>query len=266
MALIKDLFNIMDEIAPARYAAEWDNVGLQLGNPLDEGRGIMVALDTSLDAVTEAASKNLNLLVTHHPFLFSPTKRIDLSTEQGKIIKKAIETGITIFSAHTNLDSAKGGINDMLGSLLGLKATSPMDPFDEDPAAGMGRIGNISEEKSLGDLATLVKEQFNVESIRVVGDMERKVSRIALCGGSGGSLIGLAAKLGAHLYISGDINYHQARDAEDKKLSLIDVGHFSSEKIVVEGLTKILKGKLKIKKINIPVEEYCGEKEPFFVI
>lgn len=264
--LIKDLFSIMEEIAPARYAADWDNVGLQIGNPHDGARGIMVALDTSLAAVKEAASKGFNLLVTHHPFLFSPVKTIDFSTPQGKIIKEAIGSGLTVFSAHTNLDSTEGGINDMLGDLLGLTETSPMEPFEGNNSAGMGRVGSVKGEKNLGEFAALVKERFNVDSIKVLGNGDKKISRIALCGGSGGSLIRLASKLGAQLYISGDISYHQAREAEDMGLSIIDPGHFSSEKIVVEGLAKILREKLQIKKIDLPVAAFCGEKEPFVVV
>lgn len=266
MILVKDLFNIMEEIAPARYAAQWDNAGLQLGNPHDEVRGIMVALDTSLAAVREAASKKLNLLVTHHPFLFSPVKKIDLSTPQGKIIKETIDSGLTIFSAHTNLDSTNGGINDMLADLIDLIDTSPMEPYEGDMTVGMGRIGTLEEEKSLARVAELVKARFNVDNMKLLGDVKTKIRRIALCGGSGGSLVKLASKLGADLYISGDISYHQARDAEDMGLAVIDIGHFSSEKIVVEGLAEILREKIKSKKIDLPVVEFCGEKEPFVVI
>lgn len=266
MTLIKDLFNIMEEIAPARYAAEWDNVGLQVGNPHDEARGIMVALDTSLAAVKETASKGFNLLITHHPFLFSPVKKIDLASPQGRIIREAIESGVTIFSAHTNLDSTKGGINDMLGELLDFTESSPMEPYEEDKSVGMGRIGSIKEERSLTELAVLIKKRFNVDRVKVLGNMNNKIRRIALCGGSGGSLINLAKNLGADLYVSGDISYHQARDAEDMNLSIIDLGHFSSEKIVVEGLAEILKKKLEANKIDLPVSGFCGEKEPFVLI
>jgi len=268
MPKIKDIFGIVNELAPSEYAEEWDSVGLQVGDPESEVTGIMVALDSSLEALKEMSDKDMNLLITHHPLLFSSIKSIDSNFPLGNIIKSAILRGITIFSAHTNLDSTGGGINDTLAAMLGIISLSPIEPVDNDANshAGSGRIGRLSQETALEDLVPMIKEKLGAPYLRVCGDMKRVISGVALCGGSGGSLIGKATELGADLFISGDISYHQARQAEDIGICIIDAGHFSSEKAAIGGIVELIKIKLAERGIDIQVEEFKGEKEPFAVI
>ena len=268
MTKLKDIFSIMEEIAPACYASEWDSVGLQTGDPFAEAKGIMIALDPSVEAINEAAAKGLNLLITHHPLLFSEIKSIDLSKPIGKIIKAAIKLDVAIFSAHTNLDATRGGVSDMLADTLGIKDLSPLQATKsaDDDLVGIGRIGSFTNKPSLSDVVDNVKKQLNLDKVRVVGDMDKVIERVALCGGSGGSLIDDASQMKADLYISGDINYHRAKDAQELGLAIIDIGHFSSEKCLIDGLAKKLKESIKPEQGAIPILSFGKEKEPFTIL
>jgi dinuclear metal center YbgI/SA1388 family protein len=268
MPKIKDLFDIMEKIAPQGLAEEWDNCGLQIGNPENEATGLLIALDPSLEAVRTAASKGFNLLITHHPLFFSNVSRLDLTSPDGKIVEAAVRSDISLFAAHTNLDSASGGINDILASLFDLKNSTPIEPSSMagDKDSGMGRIGDLPEAMTVRDMALLVKERLKTPTLRIAGNTTSKVKRVALCSGSGGTLLKKAAKLGADIFISGDIRYHQAKDAEDIGMVLIDAGHFASEKIVTAKLADKLRGILDKKGLKIPIESYDGEKEPFTII
>ena len=268
MPKVKEIFTIMNEIAPPSLAEEWDSIGLQVGDPENKATGIMVALDASLGALCKAFDAGLNVLITHHPLLFKGISSINLSTYPGNIIKEAVRKEINIFSAHTNLDSASGGINDILADLLGLTESSPLIPSNsaENATTGIGRIGLLDKEKSLKEVASIVKEKLGLDKVKVLGDISRNILRISLCGGSGGSLISMAAEKGSDLFISGDISYHQAREAEELGIALIDAGHFSSERIGVTSLVKRIGRELGEKGITIPVEGFKGEEEPFALI
>lgn len=265
MAILKDIFEIMEDMAPILLAEEWDNVGLQVGNPDDEARGVMVALDPSPEAVEEASGLGCNLLLTHHPLFISGITYIDTGSCLGGTIKSAIEKGVTIFAAHTNLDSAKGGINDILSDILDIEDAVPIESHSEMQSGGLGRIGALPGKTLLKDMVNTVKEKLGAETIRVLGDMDREVERVALCGGSGGNLIEPASKMGADLFISGDIRYHQARRAQELGIAVIDAGHFSTEKIATGVLAGNLEEKLARRGINVPVREFRREKEPFSV-
>lgn len=265
MVKLKDIFDIMEQIAPPSLAMEWDRVGLQVGDPEDAATGVMVALDPSIEALDEASNNDLNLLITHHPLFLSPLNCIDLATYPGKIIKSAVEKKTAIFSTHTNLDCARGGVNDILADILEIEETKPLESSGTgaENSEGLGRIGRLKKRAALRDVVAHVKGKLEINNARVLGDMKRGIERVAVCGGSGGSLIGAASKMGADLLISGDIRYHQAREAEDLDLCVIDVGHFSSEKVAVGGLAAMLRKKFEEEKIEIPVREYDGDKEPF---
>ncbi|MBE9504751.1 MAG: Nif3-like dinuclear metal center hexameric protein [Proteobacteria bacterium] len=258
----------MEKIAPASLAEAWDNIGLQIGNHDDEAKGIMVALDPSLAAIEKAAERGFNLLLTHHPLFFSDIKSINLNSPMGQTIEAAIKGSVAIFTAHTNLDSVEGGVSDMLADVLLIEDRSPLEPAQAEGhvKCGLGRIGTIKKRPRLKEITAEIKKILDVPKVRVLGDLGKRIETVALCGGSGGSLIHSASQQGADLFISGDIRYHQAREAEELGLSIIDVGHFSSEKIVINGLKNILKMQLDKKGFNIPLEKFSREKEPFIIL
>jgi dinuclear metal center YbgI/SA1388 family protein len=232
-----------------------------------------VALDSLPEVIEGAANEHVDLLITHHPLIYKPLNSIDLSTPLGKIIGTAIRTRTAVYSAHTNLDSAPCGVNHILARIAGIQTMAPLvaAKSDKEPGrcseeAGLGRIGMLQEPVVVHQLAEKLKERLKLQTIRMVGNPDALVEKIAVCSGSGGGFIDVFLQSDAQVYISGDIRYHDARDVEAAGKSLIDVGHFASEYIFIEDLVKRLKKAVKSKgwKINISA---CGlEKEPFHYV
>jgi dinuclear metal center YbgI/SA1388 family protein len=342
-------------------------VGLQVGDPSGPAGKIMVALDPGRDAVEAAIAQSCHLLLTHHPFIFTPLKKISLSEPAGQLLALAIRNDLAIVSLHTNLDVASGGVNDFLAGLLGVTACAPLKVADqeelvklsvfvpqgsEDPvlealfrfsggfgnyrdcsfrspgigtfrplegarpfigetgkresvaehrvevllcrndlaaalqalrkahpyeepafdvypllnrgkATGLGRIGVLEKETTLAGYAAFVKERLGAHGVKYVGPAERTVRKVALCGGSGSSLLRDAWRQGADLLVTGDVRYHDAREAETLGVALMDAGHFATEFPMVRGVAEVLRRELGEKKFDAEVLECSGEREPF---
>ena len=148
----------------------------------------------------------------------------------GRILARAAQKNISVVTAHTNLDVAKGGINDILADLMGLKNIQVLEPHDKEPGVGLGRVGDILEPTDLFNLAMVVKKRLGADHIRVVGQKSDPIRRIAVVGGSGGSLTSSAAQSGADVLITGDVGHHAALEAKFLGIALIDGGHFFTEK------------------------------------
>lgn len=268
MHKIGEIFDIFNALAHPALAEDWDNAGLQIGDAQERATGIMVALDPSPEAVEEASAKGLNILFTHHPIFLTPLRSIDLGSFTGKILKAAVEKNVALFAAHTNLDSAKEGINDQLAKIIGLREVYPIAPAkaSEGKTAGLGRIGAPDRTRTVKEIVQIVKQGLNIDYVRVSGDPERKIRKAAVCGGSGGSLLHEASLMGAELFISGDIRYHQAREAEALGMAVIDAGHFPTEKAALGGIAETIRKKLEEAGIGLPVEEFEGERDPLTTI
>lgn len=367
---LSDIVGIINKIAPPAMAEDWDNVGIQVGDPsLDIGR-IMVALDPSPDVVDAAIKNSCQLLLTHHPLIFKPLKRISTNDETGRLIHRSIANNLAIASLHTNYDVVANGVNDLLAKALGLSNSRPLKishreellkltvfvplthhtafmdamlpyswnsgnyadcsftvpgkgsfrPLDgaspfigkvgeresvdefrfemillkselqsavkalrkahpyETPAfdmipllneglqSGIGRIGLLESKPLLMDFVALVKKELGIPSLRVVGDLKQRISRLALCGGSGASLLRDAAREGADLFLTGDIKYHDAREAQALGVALIDAGHFATERLMVEGFSVQLEKELSNRKLAVEVLRCSVESDPFEVL
>jgi dinuclear metal center YbgI/SA1388 family protein len=369
-AKVSDILGIINKIAPPTLAEHWDNVGLQVGDPAQEVERIMVALDPGPQAVDAALERSCQLLLTHHPLIFKPLKRISTNDETGRMIHRAISGGLSILSAHTNYDSAGSGVNDILAAALGVTGCRPLKvmlreellklvvyvpethqeqlmeallpfsslsvkyadcsfrvsgqgtfrPLDgaapylgsvgalervaesrfeilvrkpelqpalkalrkahpyEEPAfdiipllneghcEGIGRVGTIETPVLLKDFVATVKERLGLKSLRFVGDAEQRISRIALCGGSGTSLLHDAAREGADLFVTGDIKYHDAREAQSLGIALLDAGHFATERLMIQGLSIQLERECVKRKYEVEVLRCAAELDPFEVI
>ncbi len=268
---VADVIRLMEEIAPSQLAESWDNSGLQVGDIAWPVKKVLVSLDASPDVMHHAAEASADMLITHHPLLFKPMKTLDLSTPIGKIIGAAIQNTIAVYAAHTNFDSTREGLNDMLAMRLGLTNVSvlaPQDPpgIDEDQENGLGRIGDLAEATDLDSLCRKLKKDMDLESVRMVGDPRRKVARVAVCSGSGSSLLPRFFSSDADVFITGDIRYHDAREAEDRMAALIDIGHFGSERIMIAQLAGRLKKMLERLNQNVEVITCETEKDPFIVV
>ena len=366
---VSDIMAIMEVIAPSNLAESWDNIGLQVGDGRWNVERIRIALDPLPDVIEQAARDNIDLLITHHPLLFRPLRSLNLSTPLGKIIRSVLEKKIAVFSAHTNLDSVKGGINDFLCERLGLLnikvlqesktgdkcklvifvprhyqrevltslfnsgagkignyeccsfrgiGTGTFMPFKEakpfwgeigelneveetrieaivelkdlpsvlesvkkchpyeTPAydvyplitpelTGLGRVGDLEVPMVLKDFSGYVKNVLNLPYLKVSGESDLKVEKVAVCSGSGSGLIKSFFASKAQCYISGDLHYHDARDSQALNRGLLDIGHFASEHIMVQMLVERLMLKMKEKNIDVLVDACSIEKDPFMI-
>jgi len=371
-AKVEDIIAVMEKIAPADLAEEWDNAGLQLGERDWPVRNIWLALEPAPGVVAAVCKKGGDLLITHHPLIFEPLKSIDTGTSTGKIIGMALQQQLAIYAAHTNLDSAAGGLNEALAKRIGLRSLRtlgrgqadascklvvfvppsdeqnvlaalfetpagrigaysdcsfrvrgkgtfrpgpaarpaighrgrlsevdevrieavvprkdvraaiervrachpyetmaydayPLEPAAED-AQGLGRLGELEKPATLLAFAEKVKKVLAAGSIRVVGNRKAGIRRVAVCTGSGSGMIDTFLRSGADVFVSGDLRYHDARAVEAAGRALIDVGHFASERIVVDLLSKRLRPLLIEKGFDVKINVSKVEKDPFAVV
>lgn len=336
----------IEELAPVSWAEQWDNVGLQVGDPEAAVSRILVALELTGSVIEEAIQTQADLVVVHHPPIFRPLKALRFDTAGGRRIQRLIQHGIALYAAHTNLDQAKGMTNDSLAAAAGLtqheviqrvgeerylklvvfvprghedavldalaregaghignyshctfqgrgtgtflpqegthpfigrqgnleradeirletiipeskapralRAMMQAHPYEEvaydlyplaNPGRvrGHGRIGRLEQPTTLSALVERLKVQLATPHVRVVGDLNRRISTVAVGAGAGSSLIGPASRRGAEVLITGDVGYHDAQDAVDLGLAVIDVGHYNSEVIAVRALAAYLR-------------------------
>ncbi len=223
---ISEIAALIEKFAPCELAEEWDNVGLLIGKPDYEVNKILVALDVDIDVIDEAVNKNADLIITHHPVIFKPLKSIS-----NDVYIKAIQNNVSIYSCHTNLDVTVGGVNDTLAEKLGLTSIY---------ADGMMRIGKISKTK-LNDFLNVIKRKLKTNGLRVCGNCDDTIEKIAVLGGNGGDFVYKLDKNICDLYITGEASYHQAQYAAENGFALVEAGHYETEIPVVEKLVKLLK-------------------------
>lgn len=207
---------------PLNYAYDWDNVGLQVGTLNKELTNILVTLDLTKEVLQEAIDKNCNLIVIHHPVIFRPMKKILSDTYQGQLITKAIKNDIALYVAHTNFDISNKGMNHNLASLLGLENQQILEYTDDE--VGLGRIGTVPEQ-SLESFINHVKTTLNLDSVKLIGKHKKRVKTVGISGGSGGSMLHNKALRSIDVFLTGDISYHQALDALNDNLTILDIGH-----------------------------------------
>ena len=239
--ITKDIINFLEEKYPRSNAEEWDNVGLLVGNNKKDVKKIQLSIDATEKAVDYAAQNNVDMIVTHHPLIFKPLKSIVMSELSGRKIIKLIENGLNLYSIHTNLDSSKDGLNDYILELLEVKKYKILDINANDETAGIGRMYTLEEKITILEYADFIKTKMEIKNVRVTSnDLKSEVKKIALINGSGMSYWRKVKSLGADLFITGDISYHDALDAKESGLHLIDIGHFESENCFSELLKKNL--------------------------
>jgi dinuclear metal center YbgI/SA1388 family protein len=241
----KELERIIDQLYPKQYAESWDNVGVQIGTIDKNITSIMVSLDLTIEVINEAISQSANLIIVHHPVIFTPIKQIDPSTYLGNMISILIKHEITVLVIHTNFDVAPKGMNTILADKLHLNNTRLLDSIDDQ--FGLGILGEIKQTTIL-EFINSVKKEFNIPSVSFVGDLNQLVSTIAIVGGSGTSLSQQALEMGVDLFITGDVTYHKALDAKNFGLNILDIGHHFE----VNGINE-LKSILGSHGVNIPI-------------
>lgn len=238
---IGNLVCALEQFAPLCLQDGFDNAGWQLGLTADaEASGVLLCLDVTEPVITEAIALGCNLIVSHHPLLFHPLKRITADDYIGRCLLKATRAGIALYAAHTNLDNAPGGVNARMAEQLDLRDTAPLLPKQGYPGAGSGLIGLLPHPMPATDFIQWVKERFRVACVRHNNWQGTCVNRLALCGGAGAFLIPNAIEAGADAFLTGEIGYHRFFGQEERML-LLEIGHYESEQFTVDILAKLLR-------------------------
>ncbi|MBE3556593.1 MAG: Nif3-like dinuclear metal center hexameric protein [Firmicutes bacterium] len=370
MVVVKQVASWMEAWAPRWMAMQDDPVGLGIGDPQATVETVLVALEVTPAVLEEAVAQHAQLIVTHHAPLFHRLASLNEADAHQRLIRRLVENGIHVYNAHTNLDIAPGGINDLLAQRLGLQPTQLLAPtghlrllkvvtfvpsqaaeavrmamaeagagfmgayshttftasgtgrflptegahpaigtvgrleevpeeriesivrtdqaqavekairrahpyeepaidfFEEafSPEIGLGRVGSTPEPLTLAEWVDRVRERLNLAHLAVCGELERPIHRVALCGGSGGSLIGDAIAAGADLFITGDINHHAAWEANEAGMALIDATHYATEQVMVEAVTTYLRRCAKQEGLTLRVEPAQSAVPPFSMI
>ena len=218
---------------PPSLAEDWDTgIGLTCGDPAAEIVRVLLAVDADDVTVGEAVDLRAGLLLTHHPLLFRPVQSVAADTDKGALVHRMIRAGVAHFAAHTNADSAMGGVNNALADALGLTELRPLVPAD-DAATGSGRVGLLAEPMSLLAFSTLVADRLpaTVSGIRAAGDPNRMLSTVAVCGGAGDSFLPAAAAAGVDAYLTADLRHHVVAEfvADRANPAVIEMAHWAGE-------------------------------------
>jgi len=251
MSIVKSVVRAMERVAPLRLAEKWDNVGLLLESPITrkDAKRVLLTIDLTPDVLNEALTMPTSVIVSYHPAIFRPLSSFTLSNSLQASLLKCAAAGISVFSPHTALDSVRGGINDWLSQcLIGLEnaAVRPIEPKDTDDGAGLGRIVTYQNGVPLERIIAAVKAHLNLKYIQVATSTKSGVTSdtaqsIAICAGSGGSILG---GIEADLYFTGEMAHHEVLAAVSKGTHVILCGHDNTERGYLPTLQKKLQASL----------------------
>ncbi|MFC1885210.1 Nif3-like dinuclear metal center hexameric protein [Thermodesulfobacteriota bacterium] len=259
---LKDFISLLEELSPQEYAESWDNSGFQVGANSCEIRKVFMALDPTIASLKSASSRGAQLLLTHHPLIFKPISKIDYERYPGSVIYQAAKEDICIVAAHTNLDVGEGGINDMLAEILNLYDLKVLDEVDGVESIGLGRIGRLPVALSLNEVVKIIKKVFRLDTLKISGEEKSPIRTVAVVGGSGGSLINSAFRNGADLLITGDVDHHQALEAVELGIVVVDGGHFNMEKKAFSLFSERLREVITARGWNVTIEFDLDEEGP----
>ena len=236
--LIGDIVRPIEEFAPLSLQESYDNAGLIVGRLDDELQGgVLLAVDVTEEVIEEAIEKGCGLIITHHPIIFHPLKRLNSASVVERCVEMAIRNNIALYACHTNLDSAPNGMSWKVGEMLGLQDMVVLQPTAE--GAGFGVVGTLSQPMSEVDFLSQVKKIFSVETLRHSALLGREVKRVAICTGAGASLMREAKASGCDIYLTADLKYNDFY-TPDSHFVVVDMGHFESEFCVIAILFDIL--------------------------
>jgi dinuclear metal center YbgI/SA1388 family protein len=248
---IIEVVNALEQFAPLPLQEDFDNAGLQIGLTEADVSGALLCLDVTEAIVDEAVALGCNLIVSHHPLIFHPLRRITGEGYVQRTVMKAIEKHITILSMHTNMDSARGGVNYKIAEKLGLtnlrffgkQQEVPAGPGSEETVTGgEGVIGEWTDPQAADDFIIQLKRTFDVECVMANELLRRPIRRVALCGGAGDFLLDQAISEGADAFLTGEMHYHQYFGHE-QQIQIAVIGHYQSEQFTNEIFRDIIQEK-----------------------
>jgi dinuclear metal center YbgI/SA1388 family protein len=257
---IECILTILNSLAPFSLAEDWDNVGLLLGAPDQKVTGILIGLDPTAQLLDEAITRGANLVITHHPIIFSALKSIRIDQPTGAFINKALTKGISVIACHTNLDVVPTGVSRILAQRLGLTALATLSATTAgDSDIGFGQIGTLPLPLNSHEFLEHLCKALSLPALSMAGHLPETIQRVAVCGGSGSDFATMAQAQGAQLYITGEVKHHVARWAEEVNFCIIDAGHFATEHLISAALAAELAATLASQSFEIPV--YATEKQ-----
>lgn len=231
---IKQVLGALEQFAPLPLQEDFDNAGLQVGLTEAEVSGALLCLDVTEAIVDEAVSLGCNLIVSHHPLIFHPLRKIAGADEVQRCVMTAIAKGITIISMHTNLDNAVGGVNYKIAQRMGLTDVELLSSRTVDGIlCGSGVVGNLPLPMKADEFVAMLKKQFGVECVMANTLLQRSVARVALCGGAGDFLLPQAVASGADAFVTGEMHYHMYF-GHDQQIQICVIGHYQSEQYTTE--------------------------------
>lgn len=275
---VSDCVEVFDSLWPPALAESWDSVGLAVGDPDAEVRSILLALDPMDAVIAEAVVLGADLVFNHHPLMLKPVKSVNAATLKGGAVHTLISNDIALFNAHTNADSARGGVSDVLISLLGIEEAQPLSPHDEADDSrrgslptGIGRVGDFDRPTPVRDLARRLAAQLprTTTGVRIAGDPAATATRVAVCGGAGDSLFDEVRASGADVYVTADLRHHPATEALDaanrreRGLSLIDVSHWASETVWLNAAAEALETEFARRGFTVSLQHSAVNTDPW---
>lgn len=235
MSTVTHIYDAIDRLAPFWLTMDFDNTGILVGDRNREIACALLALDCTPAVVEQAKQLGAQLIVTHHPVIFHPLKRVN----EDAVVYLLIRSDIAVISAHTNLDIAQGGVNDALASAIGLRDCRGLELLNEQTGAWLGRIGTLPEPLSPEAFAAHVKSCLNAASVKFAA-APRAIRTVALCSGSGADCLDAAISAGADALLTSEVKQHEYLAAAAAGISIFDAGHFDTEDIVIEPLRDYL--------------------------
>ena len=242
MVVLNKIIEFLETFAPFELAEDYDNVGLLVGDKSKEIKKIMITLDVDEKVIEDAKKQGCDLIVSHHPLIFSSIKKVVTDDSCTKNIISLIKNDIALVSVHTNFDSTESGLCDVfLDKITKTKNRTPID------CGRAGRIADMEKKTVLSEILLNIKKEFNISSLKYVGDANKTISKIAVCNGGGADFIYSAKEMGADVYVSGDFKYHHARFAYENDIALVEVPHYNAEIIFCDYLNKMMSNEFKEK-------------------
>lgn len=245
MTAVGDVVLFLEQFAPTALAADWDNVGLLLGDRSRAATKVMTCLTVTPPVVDEAIAQQVDLIVTHHPVPFRAVKTITSDDYTGGLLWRLASAGVSVYSPHTAFDSAADGINARLAAGLGLTNVEPLEPLAaaNDPQVGVGRHGRLPQPLPLRDFILRAKLFLNIAHLDIVGRDDQTVAHVGVACGSAGELMEAALRAGCDCFVTGEARFHTAVEADALGIALVLVGHYAGERFGVEHLADVVRGK-----------------------
>lgn len=236
----EEIMKQIESVYPRSAALDFDNVGLQAGRSSREVGRVYLALDATDEVIDAAAEAGADMLITHHPLIFSPLRSVTDGDFIGRRVVKLIQRDISYYAMHTNYDVL--GMAALSGRIFELQDAKVLMPTMEgaDGPEGIGRVGELAQPMTLKECCALVKHKLRLDTVKVFGDLNRSVQRFAVSPGSGKSAVDPAIESGADVLVTGDIGHHEGLDAVERGLAVIDAGHYGTEYIFIEDMRQFL--------------------------